>query len=948
MANDQQTEKYVDFSAFREQINAENRRAFRLLAKAGIPLGIINFFSQLVMTGSSGRLVHELLIVACALTLLWIDHWLLPEDYPHSTAALYAAQTPFLILSVLLGTVWDPTHQATTILLMLIVMPVFLMDRPTRVIFWMGLWSVTFLLACRAAKPQEIFEIDAVHLLEFFVASMVVTNLVIHVHMSFLKNLGEARYLLRHDRQTGCLSRYALEEQSGSLLRRPLVLLLAELDQLRLYRDFYGHSAADAMMLFFTGTMTETFGENAVFRYGGDEILCVMTDGAEEDCLRRLESCRAALNAFAYEGRQIPLSCGVGYVTGSAGDAEELRGMIRLANINGSKAKHQGHGRTVGSAFNQESLRQGVIDANLYTHAKAYEINQLTGLPDLSYFIARSDEMLGSVANYAREPVLGYLKLMRLRDINNEFGYASGDELIADTSRLLRRAFSERHVCYVTAGEFCVLCYRDEAEKGAEIMRRELEAYKPGMPVSCKMGFAFWRQGQRTISLVDEAKLALNSISRTEDYLRFYDSVLDGEIHFRQYIVSHVDEAVEKGWLQVYYQPIARAVTGQVCNEEALSRWNDPQYGFLMPYRFIPVLEESGLMYKVNLHVVRQALRHTRHRQELGVPVVPVSVNLSRRDFERCDMVSEISALVEKEGFTPEMLKIEITESAFISNPERLRHEVDRFHERGFEVWLDDFGSEYSTLNLLQELDFDLVKLDMKFMRNFTTGGKNHIIVSKVIEMAKQLGMDTLIEGVETLEHFEMMQKLGCDKIQGYLFNRPNSIDYIINRALTGTGLSFEPEDATPYYQAIGSLDLSEPLQVGWDGSFRVSKEIPSGVIEQRDGSFYCLRGNESFLNHLGALGVLEDRAEGFALSVRIHPVPAPLEQASARCVSEDQWVSFDAVGPEGEAVTVYLRRVTDYSYRGAKAMLAALLPGRTDRREPTRVKTTIANDMEG
>lgn len=916
------------FSELREEVNEENRQAVRMFAYAGLPLGAINFIAQLVIAGRANMQILGLLPITYAALLLAVEHWLIPEDYPHSTAAIYLVQAPVLLLAVLLGTVWDPAHQATTMMLCLVVMPVFIMDRPIRVAGWLGAWSALFIALCLTVKERTLFRTDLVHIVEFYIASLVVMMLVIHVRLSFLENMEEKQYILRHDPRTGCLSRYALDEQTGRLAGRPLVLVLADLDHMRLFRDFYGHSAADAMMLYFAKTFSEAFGKNATYRYGGDELLCVFS-GDEAQCLEKVEQCRHGMQQFEYEGKKIPLSCNIGYVSGTAKTSNEFRGMIQLAEIYGNKAKQRGRDQINGGAYSAESLRQGILDSNLYTHAEAYEVNQLTGLPVFSYFTARSDEMLGKVADIEREPVLGYFKLLDLRSINNEFGYAQGDELIADTARLLRQAFPQRHVCYVTSGEFCVLCYRAEAEQGADRLQAQLRGYKPGLAVQSKIGFASWHEGQRTISLVDEAKLALNSILKSPDRdQRFYDEALDKEIRFRRHIISHVDEAIEKGWLQVWYQPIARAVSGRVCNEEALSRWNDPRYGFLLPYRFIPVLEESGQMYKVNLNVIRVALEHMHRRRELGVPIVPVSVNLSRRDFECCDMVSEVTRLVDASGFPHSMIKIEITESAFVSDQEMLRREVDRFHENGFEVWLDDFGSEYSTLNLLQDLDFDLVKLDMQFMRNFQYGSKNYIIVTKVLEMARQLGIDTLIEGVETIEHFNIMKKMGCDKIQGYLFNKPNAIDYIINRALSGTGLRFEPMEATPYYDAVSHVDLNEPLRAA-SHSLRVRSELPAGVVELRDKSFHFLRGNDSFLQKLEGLGVIERRNQAMRLNMPINPAPPGLYDAACRCRNTDDWVSFDAIGPKGEKDLVYLRRVTDCSYRGALALLTVVLPNR-------------------
>ena len=201
-------------------------------------------------------------------------------------------------------------------------------------------------------------------------------------------------------------------------------------------------------------------------------------------------------------------------------------------------------------------------------------------------------------------------------------------------------------------------------------------------------------------------------------------------------------------------------------------------------------------MYKLNLAVVERVLKDRRRREEMGIPVVPVSVNLSRNDFLQCDMVKEIADRVAKAGYTPDVLRIEITESAFVANQELLGKEVKRFRELGFRVWMDDFGSEYSTLNLLQNLDFNLVKIDMHFMNNMAVGEKNHIIVSNAIRMIRELGSGTLMEGVETKEQEKLLQNMGCGRLQGYLFNKPRPFDKIAEEANSGEGLVYEmPEE---------------------------------------------------------------------------------------------------------------------------------------------------------
>lgn len=919
-----------NISRCRDEINNENRKAIRLLAISGLPLSLVNFVAQMVVTGPDTAFLRGLWLLVYFVLLLIAERRFIPEEHPRSTLLLYLAEAPVMLLSILLGTVWDPTHPAVTILLFLMAMPAFILDRLDRCMAVQAGWSLLFVGLCFAVKEPTLRRTDTVHICEFWIAAAGVTYVMLRVRLESLQRLEKAQYHLEHDLQTDCLNRFALTNRSSRYLRKPLMVLFSDMDRLQLYQDFYGHAVSDAMTLYFAQTLKECFGAEHTYRHGGDEMLCVAENLPIEECAARIAQCREKLHAFKYNGKKISISCAFGYVSGIPHSPREFQEMIRLADIYAHKVKLSGQDQTLGGPFDQEHLRQGIIESNVSTHAHAYEISPLTGLPSVSYFTARADEMLAEVIDLNRIPVIGHFKLTQLREYNSEFGYAQGDVLIADTARILRQFFDSRLLCYFSAGEFGIMCYKDEAQTVIPRISEAMRAYRTGFPVTCKAGFVPYTGNEKTISLLDKAKIACKTIEHSKDrVLCFYDTRLDEELHFQQYVINHVDEAIEKGFLQVYYQPIARAITGEVCNEEALSRWNDPHYGFLMPARFIPTLEENGLMYKVNLNVIRQVLADFRRKKELGVPVVPVSVNLSRRDFEQCDMVQEITGMVGASGFPASLIKIEITESAFITDQELLRREVERFRASGFDVWLDDFGSEYSTLNLLQELDFDLIKIDMKFMKNLSVDGKNFIIISDIIDMARRMGIATLIEGVETPEHYLIMQKLGCEKLQGYLFNTPNSLDYIVNRALSGTGLRFESPDAAPYYEAIGRVDLNAPLSEESMGrSLRVNREIPAGVLELKENAFTCLRGNDSFLEQLEKWGVLQPETRNAKYRQLINPPPQILSSAAARCLQSSEWASFSANAADKGKLTVYLRRVSAYEYKGGVALLAMLLPG--------------------
>ena len=923
--------KAEEFDRCRDEINRENRLAIRLLARAGIPLSLANVLTQTLFSYPSFLYLRSAIVFLYFVTLALLEHRVLPERSDSATLLIYLVEIPPMAAAILLGTVWDPTHQAVTYLMMIMALPVFILDRPLRIWSVFTGWTTLFLLCCMAFKDPATHNADMFHTIEFYLASVAVTYVVLHVRLTSLQSRERVQYHLEHDDLTDTRNRRSLEGRVDQYVGKPIAVVLADLDQLTLYNDFYGHEAGDELLITFTETLREVFEAEHCYRFGGDELLCVLYNATEQECLNRIEQARTAMKDVKVAGNQAAVTISFGYVLGTPEFAKQFHEMAQLADIYVHQATNSGRNQTVGSLYDQEHLRQGIVDSNRITHVRGYEINQLTGLPSMTYFLARTDELMSSVLDMSKGPCIGYINLIRFREFNDTFGYTSGDELISFTAKLLQQYFPSRHLCYITGSQFGILCYASEVQGGLEQVCKQLDSFRPGFQVVLKAGFAMYTGAERSVSLMDKARVAHDSIYHLKDLTyRFYDTNLDQENRFRQYLVAHVDEAAEKGWLKVYYQPITRTMTGHVCNEEALSRWDDPVYGFLPPYKFIPVLEQSRVIYKLNLHVVQQVLKDLQTRRDLGVPIVPISINLSRYDFEQCDMVKEICALVDQSGFSRNMLKIEVTESAFVQNQELLKREIRRFREQGFEVWMDDFGSEYSTLNLLQELDFDLIKIDMQFMQNFTDSGKNRIIVTDIIDMAKKMGITTLAEGVETMEQYRILKKLGCEKTQGYLFNKPNPQDYIIQRALSGTGLTFEKLQEDSYFREIGKIDLDMPFtSIDQKNDVQLYREMPTGILEQQGNTLRCILGTDRFANLLEQIGLLSAPVSGTVSSYGV-TITKDLAQAIQQSATAERWVSFIVRGQGIQDHSFYLRKVTENALDGRVALLAVLLPVNT------------------
>ena len=248
-------------------------------------------------------------------------------------------------------------------------------------------------------------------------------------------------------------------------------------------------------------------------------------------------------------------------------------------------------------------------------------------------------------------------------------------------------------------------------------------------------------------------------------------------------IIRSFDKAIEEEQIYVVYQPKYNHATGRLVGAEALMRWRHPEFGDQYPNDFVPVMEKHGLIHRADLYVFEQICRfHT------GCPsyMVPISFNVSRHDLFGHDYISEIEAIRRKYEIPVRFFRAEITESSAIGGFELISGAVSRFHEKGYLVEMDDFGSGYSSLSILKNLPVDILKLDLRFLAGDGLGGRGGVIVNAVVQMVRWLGMPTVAEGVETVEQADYLQSIGCIYVQGYLYSRPMTKEDFLFLLLSG------------------------------------------------------------------------------------------------------------------------------------------------------------------
>ena len=429
---------------------------------------------------------------------------------------------------------------------------------------------------------------------------------------------------------------------------------------------------------------------------------------------------------------------------------------------------------------------------------------------------------------------ISYLNLINFKLLNINKGIAEGDDCLTAVADTLGQVFGDAFLARLSDDHFGIL---DKMDGHIERLERF------GKYFSEKYGDRFGVVGKWGVySFVPnkdfDVEKALSYAKIACDFIKYHSGVTwtlyTETLALRRNTAEHLartfEEALEKGWIKVHYQPVIRAITEQLCGVESLARWQDPQFGFIFPSDFIGVLEESRQIHKLDSFVVEEVCRTVHERLMKNSPVVPVSVNFSRLDFVMCDMLAVVENAVRKYDIPRDYIHIEITESMIVSDQELMRGVINDFRAAGYEIWMDDFGSGYSSLTVLKDYQFDMLKLDMNFLSNFTDKSKD--IMRSAIIMAKDLGIKTLAEGVETKEHLDYLKSIGCEEIQGFYYGKPEPIDEMFAH-LAEKNVSIERRKWRHFYEVA---------------SFCVkATDIPLEIVEHDGKKFRTLFMNQPY-----------------------------------------------------------------------------------------------------
>ncbi|MBO6129111.1 MAG: EAL domain-containing protein [Pseudobutyrivibrio sp.] len=409
----------------------------------------------------------------------------------------------------------------------------------------------------------------------------------------------------------------------------------------------------------------------------------------------------------------------------------------------------------------------------------SYNHDMLTGVYTKEYLLQKVAERVEGCNR--DEYYIAFLDVRDFKIVNDIFGRSFGDYALCTIADWIRQHAGRNSIYGRMGGDsFGILLTKDEVK--VEVLENDLANFvikrqDTEYHLVIHMGFCELDEDVNDVSIFfDRAHLAISAIKyEYKQHLAFYDGSMREKVRYSQEISAQLSTAIRENQIIPYLQPIVD-VNGKIVGAEALARWIHPVQGFMNPGSFIPTFEENGMIVDVDKHIWEYACK-ILDSWKIIHPDMFISVNISPKDFFLTDVLTDIKTFVKKYDINPRNLRIEVTETSMMSNIDGRMKMLEDFRKNNFIVEMDDFGSGYSSLNMLKDMPVDVLKIDMKFLGKTDDQEKANKIVKNIICLSDDLGIMSLTEGVETKEQFEMLKEMGCLLFQGYYFSKPLPLD---------------------------------------------------------------------------------------------------------------------------------------------------------------------------
>ena len=508
----------------------------------------------------------------------------------------------------------------------------------------------------------------------------------------------------------------------------------------------------------------------------------------------------------------------------------------------------------------------------------------------------------------AREDSIVCFDVDHFKLFNDLHGLDCGDELLRYLGRALALRFSPdgaQPLARLAADTFALCATGIRPERVERILVDISSECPNGIDAIVRAGVYRIEDPASPVSIMcDRAVIALRTVKGSYfDRVALYDPGMREALVLEREVVAGIESALREDRIELFLQPKCNIRTGKIVGAEALARWRHPERGIVAPGEFIPLIERNGLVRSLDLRVWEKTAAWIRGLIDEGVQPVPVSVNVSRADIYLVDVAAELHALVERYGIEPSLIEVEITESAYSERPDRIVAAFDELAERGFTVLMDDFGSGYSSLNMLKDINVDVLKIDMRFLDRDDRRSKD--IMESVIRMARWLDLPVIAEGVETREQVNFLLDVGCSYAQGYYYARP--MEAAAFEALLTDGSKVQHEQCALQDARRPILDFRDLLHENTISDRMLSSIIGSvALYSYADGDLRLIRGNEAYRRLIATLGEgVNGAEEGGSLLPFVHDedrdaLVAAAEETVRSCPDDGVEVVVRRMGTNG------------------------------------------------
>lgn len=590
-------------------------------------------------------------------------------------------------------------------------------------------------------------------------------------------------FLSYHDFNTGLFNRVKYMhylENSKFLNIKSIGIAIIDINGLNQINTNMGTDFGNNVILELSKTLKKFFRLIDIYRIGGDDFAIICENISKEDFYKKINS----INKYFIELRENSIS--IGYIWKDKDI--NIKDLVHIAYDFMYTAKIEfyeaisNHNNNIYCSMVTEA-EDKFSEYNLYL---GYD-NELDFTNKNISFKAKQEIFQYKVKKMIENPkyknlVMFMFDIDNFKAINEMYGYNEGDKILIYINTIINKIIFGKGICCHSHSDiyyFCVDIPEEYIYKILEKINMDIYENNPNIRIILSYGIYKIENRETSVEEICERVNYAHKMSKKQpiEKVVFYDEKIREEMLAEKQIENDMENGIKNCEFELYLQPKYNSYTEKIAGAEALVRWNHHKNGLIFPDKFINIFEKNGFIVNLDLYMLNQVCLFIKESQLNNIPVVPIAVNMSKLNFKMPEFKNNILSVIKKYNIDPNFIEIEITEGLMIEDKEKIIQIINEFKKENLKISIDDFGTGYSSLSVLQKLPVDILKIDREFFNNFKKDKKGALIIKNIINLAKDLKLKVVAEGVETKEELEFLKELGCEIIQGYYFSKPITLN---------------------------------------------------------------------------------------------------------------------------------------------------------------------------